>query len=206
MEVIKDLLKKYYKEILFSSVGLVLVIVGFYFIKGYIFPESKVEIIGLSQSNQDSGEIVVEIAGAVNKAGVYKFAQGSRVEDLLTAAGGLSESADRARIEKFINRAAKLTDGQKIYIPNQNDQSGALSADNSEGGSGVLGGTTTSVSDLVNINTGSKKQLEDLWGIGPVTAQNIIDHRPYSSVEELLSKKILKINVYEANKDKLTVY
>ncbi len=59
---------------------------------------------------------------------------------------------------------------------------------------------------MININGASQKELESLWGIDPVTAQNIIEQRPYSSVEELLNKKILKTNVYETNKDKLTVY
>jgi len=61
-------------------------------------------------------------------------------------------------------------------------------------------------SENININTASQNQLESLWGIGPVTAQNIIEQRPYSTVEELLNKKILKTNVYETNKDKLSVY
>lgn len=59
---------------------------------------------------------------------------------------------------------------------------------------------------MVNVNTATQKELEALWGIGPVTAQNIIEQRPYSTVEELLNKKILKTNVYETNKDKLSVY
>ena len=59
---------------------------------------------------------------------------------------------------------------------------------------------------LININTASQKELESLWGIGPVYAQNIIEHRPYSKVDELIEKKILKTNVYDRNKDTLTVY
>ena len=59
---------------------------------------------------------------------------------------------------------------------------------------------------LININTASQKELESLWGIGPVYAQNIIEHRPYSSLEELLTKKIIKKNVHERNKEYLTIY
>lgn len=59
---------------------------------------------------------------------------------------------------------------------------------------------------MININTASQSELESLRGIGPVTGKNIIDHRPYSDVSELLSRGVLKKNVYEDNKDKMTVY
>ncbi|EKD47123.1 MAG: helix-hairpin-helix DNA-binding motif-containing protein, partial [uncultured bacterium] len=59
---------------------------------------------------------------------------------------------------------------------------------------------------LININAASQSELETLWGIGPVTAQNIIEQRPYSSVEELLSKKIIKQNVYDKIKDQIAVW
>src|SRR3989344_1087747 len=60
--------------------------------------------------------------------------------------------------------------------------------------------------NLININTASQSELESLWGIGPVYAQNIIEQRPYSSVEELLTKKIIKQNVYDRVKDQISVY
>ena len=59
---------------------------------------------------------------------------------------------------------------------------------------------------MVNINTATLKELDTLPGIGPVYGQNIIEHRPYSTVEELLSKAVLKKNVYEKIKDKVSVY
>ena len=74
------------------------------------------------------------------------------------------------------------------------------------GSGGVLGTDLGGQIKPVNINSASQSELEGLWGIGPVYAQNIIEHRPYSKVEELIEKKILKTNVYDRNKETLTVY
>ncbi len=201
------LVEHYKKEILFFLSGLILVLLGFFLIGGKIFEKSKVEILEQSNSEGNKGnQVVVEIAGAIQNPGVYKLESESRVEDLIQAAGGLSESANQDWVERFINRAAKLSDGQKIYIPSEGEQLGARSDNNGQGGLGVSGEDKSEVIYPININTASAKELTQLWGIGPVTAQKIIDNRPYSSVEELLTKKILKSNVYERNKDKLSVY
>jgi len=166
-----------------------------------------------TESDNPSLEVVVEIAGAVEKPGVYKLQGGSRVEDLLIASGGISADADRNWMNRMINRAAKLTDGQKIYIPKnesfdsaQDEHSGASSANN-EGDIKTYQGSQGSGSlDLVNINSASKNLLEELPGIGPVYGQNIIEQRPYSSIEELLTKDVLPNHVYEKIKNLITVY
>ena len=129
--------------------------------------------------------------------------QGARVEDALVLAGGVSVDADRDWMEKVLNRASKLTDGQKIFIPKQSE---VLSAKNDEDIKTYQSQNTNQGSGLININTASKEELESLWGIGPVYAQNIIEQRHYSNVEELLTKKVIRSDIYERNKDKLTVY
>lgn len=188
--------------------GLIMVGVGVLFFKqGYLEPSEKIEVINVSaDENKESEKIVVEISGSIEKPGVYNLSKGARVEDLLIVAGGLSASADRAWVEKYVNRAAKLTDGQKLYILKVGEQSNIGSAKNSDGiktDQGVLG---VGEEGLVNINTGSLNDLDSLPGIGQVYGQSIIDHRPYSSVEELLSKGALRQNVYDKVKDKVTVY
>lgn len=188
---------EYRFQILFSLLGFLLLGIGVFFFKSQESRSSGIEIL----NEEEAREVVVEVAGAVISPGVYQLETGARIEDALIAAGGFSEDADRIWTEKMINRAALVTDGQKIYIPNEN-QSDPVSAS--------FLGTSDSISEsqdaLININNSTQKELESLWGIGPTYAQNIIEHRPYSSVEELLSKKIIKSNVYERNKDKLTVY
>ena len=76
--------------------------------------EEGIEI--LPAVEEESNEIFVDIQGAVASPGVYQLAAGSRVNDLLIKAGGLSGGADRDWVAKNINLAQKLADGVKIYI------------------------------------------------------------------------------------------
>lgn len=197
--------------------GLVLIGVGVIVFKSSSFLDSsKVEVL---ESNDNKGrtpmslsntkgleansDLVVEISGAVQSPGVYKLKNGSRVDDLLIVSGGVSGAADREWVERNINRAAKLTDGQKLYVPEIGEKLETKSKISNVESVGNVAGLTRS--DLVNINTASQKELEELPGIGPVYAQSIIEKRIYSSVEELLSKGALKKSVYEKLKDRVTV-
>ena len=205
----EELLLKYRYQILLLLIGAILIGLGVFLFKNKdSLYSSSVEVLESSTDIESigSGEVVIEVAGAVETPGVYKLSVNARVEDALIAAGGISADADRNWMEKTLNRAAKITDGQKIYIPRVNEQMSGVSASNVAGyqSASSVGGGGFAVT--INVNTASQKALESLWGIGPVTAQNIIEQRPYSSVEELLNKKILKTNVYETNKDKLSVY
>lgn len=189
-------LDNYKKQILFALIGGVL-------ISGAILaskvPQAQPDPVELSSNlATSSAELMVEIAGAINKPGVYKLPINSRIDDLISAGGGLSSDADQEYVSKTINRAGVIKDGQKIYIPEINEvvqQTDVLSASDNP----PSGGT-------ININTASKSQLESLWGIGPVIAQNIIDQRPYSEISELLSRSIVKSNVYERIKEQISIY
>lgn len=163
----------------------------------------------LLRSNEDRGvvfqvqqtsdsQIKVDVAGAVEKPGVYTLALGSRIFDLLVKAGGLSASSDRDWVAKNLNQAKILADGAKIYIPSIGEvKDGKMPND----GNNLLGIST----GLLNINSASKSELETLPGVGPVTAGKIIAGRPYSSLEELKSKKAIGNSVYEKIKDLLTL-
>ncbi len=148
-----------------------------------------------SSESQD-GTIVVDIEGAVISPGIYKIPLGSRLHDILVASGGLSAQADRDWTAKNINQAAKLSDGQKIYIP--------------RGGESILNAASTDsasnsdISSLIDINSASLKDLDSLPGVGPVTAQKIVDGRSYVRKEELLEKKIVSSPVFQKIKDKIT--
>lgn len=140
-----------------------------------------------------SGQIVVDVDGAVAHPGLYKLPPGSRVQAALAAAGGLSPQADAHRI----NRAAKLHDGQKLYVLSQGESGlpqAASSGQGCEGQSctssdGADAGSDTEGQGLVNINTANATQLTQLPGIGPAIAQKIIDYRtangPFTSVDDL---------------------
>jgi competence protein ComEA len=109
-------------------------------------------------------------------------------------------------MQRSLNRAAKLIDGQKIYIPVVGEQLGGESAKNIGGYNSVLGSQGSGQVGLVNINLASQKELESLPGIGPVYAQKISEQRPYSNIEELLSKNVLNKSTFEKVKDLVTVY
>jgi len=188
--------------------GLILLGLGiFYFRNNNFIDSGKIEVLETPTGSQKKeGDILVEISGGVEKPGVYKLSSDSRIEDLLVQSGGLTADADRSWMEKYINRAAKLADGQKIYIPRVDEQSDILSAKNYEGYQTASSVQGSASENLININTANLKELDTLPGIGPVYGQSIIDHRPYSSVEELMSKGALKKSVYEKIKDKVTLY
>jgi competence protein ComEA len=204
----EELISEWRKPLIFLFLGLILV--GFGVIYYKVSPggeSSSIEVLESSSSGRENGnDIVVEISGEVVKSGVYKLSHDSRVEDLLIASGGLSANADRDWIEIYVNRAAKLTDGQKVFIPRVGEQSEGGSAKNTGGikvDQGVLGSGSVG---LVNINTASVQELDALSGIGQVYAQNIIEHRLYSNIDELVSKGALPKNVYEKIRDKITIY
>ncbi|WKZ25545.1 MAG: helix-hairpin-helix domain-containing protein [bacterium] len=202
---LKDLLTSLFDQnsLVLLLIGLILIGFGVLLFKTNILTQSdKVEVLNSVTENQEGNqEIVVEISGSVEKPGVYKMKVGDRVDDLLIISGGLSVNADRDWVVKKINRASKLIDGQKIYIY----QLGEVSAKETEGvkvDQGVLGDSN---GNLVNINTASQKELDSLSGIGPVYAQNIIEHRPYSTLEELVSKGAIGKSVFEKIKNSISL-
>lgn len=189
--------------------GIILLGVGALGFKFFSLTSSqpKIEILGESDppaggsspsfSSSVSSSIIVEAAGEILKPGVYKLPEGSRINDLLILAGGLSAEADRDWVEKNINMAAKLVDGTKVYIPKEGVQDGEVLSIEKQ----VLRET-----DKININTASESELDTLWGVGPATAGKIIEGRPYQRPEDLLDKKIIKSNVWEKIKDRVSVY
>ncbi|MBI3290631.1 helix-hairpin-helix domain-containing protein [Candidatus Microgenomates bacterium] len=202
---IKEVIFKFRWYILSISISVVLLILGVVSLAKQLpfLEDNKIEILSAETENK---EAIIEISGAVEKPGVYKLTTNSRVDDVLISAGGLSVNADRDWIAKTLNRAAKITDGQKIYIP----EKGSTSFTGSTSTTGTIArdtlGTLDTRGTLININSASTAELDKLPGVGPVTAQKIIDNRPYSAVEELITRKILKQKVYEDIKNKVSIY
>ena len=169
--------------------------------KDIIFEKGDESSQESSEGSKDlnAKEILVDVEGAVVSPGVYHLPQDSRIKNALIAAGGLSSSADRAWIAKNLNLAAKVIDAGKLYIPftGENIQS-------SNSYSGI--GSSSTMSNLININTASESELDSLSGIGPVTVQKIIDGRPFETINDLVSKKIVGSKVFEQIKDKIATY
>lgn len=201
----EDILQKYHKNIIFLLIGFILVGIGALLFKSGVFEnKNNIEILNnTTEAQNTTSEIVVEITGSVEKPGVYKLSNTSRIDDLLIAAGGLSASADREWVSKNINRAAKLTDGQKIYVYSQSEVESAKKNGGSLDIKGISTTALTSGLKLVNINTASLSELDTLPGIGPVYGQKIIDNRSYSTLEELVSKGVIPQKTFEKIVDKI---
>lgn len=206
IDKLEKLLSIYKFPLILTLIGLVLFFLAFGLLIKRQGSPSDIEFISEATQSATS-KIRVDIGGEVINPGVYELEEGSRIQDALTVAGGLSVNADRNWISKNLNRAAKLIDGGKIYIPSLSEASeGKFQISNDKlqisPDSQLLGVTA----GLININTASSKELESIKGIGPVTAQKIIDGRPYSAVAELKERKIVGQSLYEKVKDLLTVY
>lgn len=205
-----EILSKFKVPLLILLVGAIVTALGIIFFKSDIFsPSTKVEVLPARNASQsdvggNATEIIVDISGEVERPGVYKLPNGSRVDDLLISSGGFSKNADRSWTDKYLNRASKLVDGQKLYIPNY--QSSIRGAKTGGGDQTISSSISSDSNGLININTADLKSLDSLPGIGQTYGQNIIEHRPYSDVQELVSKGAIKQGLFEKIKDKITIY
>lgn len=155
-------------------IGFLLVIIGIginfkdqFLVKNEVKIESKNISPVVKNDVQVSIEVVIDIAGEVMKPGVYHLKNTDRIDGALIAAGGLSAKADRAWVDLNLNKAEKLFDGQKIYIPKVGDK-----VENKT----VTGAANTS-SKVIRLNSASVEELDKLNGVGPAIAQRIIDYR-----------------------------
>ncbi|PJE68804.1 hypothetical protein COU94_00335 [Candidatus Shapirobacteria bacterium CG10_big_fil_rev_8_21_14_0_10_38_8] len=203
-----SILEKHKIPLVIGLSGLVLILGGIFLILKSNQSEDKIEIIPAGSETTTSQKIKADIEGAVIKPGVYELDSSSRVNDLLIMAGGLSAQADRDWVQMTLNLAQKVTDGTKIFIPDKKEvgsTSTSLSVNGKvEAGNGTVNGQQTTT--LININTASATELDTLWGVGPATAQKIIDNRPYQSIDDLVNKKVVNKSVFERIKGLITVY
>lgn len=126
--------------------------------------------------------VQVYVSGQVAAPAVYELPPGSRVEDAVTAAGGFTAQAQPAGV----NLAQSLFDGMQIYVPAEGEVPNLIVPV----ATAPAGTTNNSNGGLVNINTAGLEELDTLPGIGPSTAQNIIDYResngPFATLEAIM--------------------
>lgn len=195
----REFVKRNFFPLFFGVCGLTLFVYGLMqLFTSSIPPDEIVFESEKDTSATSSGNLVVDVSGAVEKPGVYTLSTDSRVQDAIIAAGGLGQDANREWVSTRINLALKLKDGLKIYIP----KIGESNLQNSQ--SSVLGNSQDT--NQININSASQTQLDSLSGIGSVTSSKIIGGRPYTTIEELVEKKILKQSVFDKIKDQITLY
>lgn len=156
--------------------------------------------------------IAVHVIGAVPRPGLYKFPEGARVQDAIDAAGGALASAN----VDALNLAALLEDGQQLDIPFEagSEPTGDTPSTFDLPSSGTDEPTDEPTNDgsggeeFVNINTASLEELDSLPGIGPTTAQKIIDYRdengPFSTIEDIMNVSGIGPSTFEDIQDLIT--
>jgi competence protein ComEA len=134
-----------------------------------------------SATTTTAGDVVVHAAGAVVAPGLHRLPAGSRVADLLAAAGGPAGDADLDRV----NLAAPVADGERVWFPRVGEEAPPTVAGPSRSGASGTGEPA-----VVDLNTATAADLEALPGVGPSIAAAIVEHRersgPFGSVDELL--------------------
>ena len=214
MEAIIEKIKEY--KIIVICTGLGLLVGGFFLLKPA--PQTPVketnlqaEVAAVSKDSVSEKEvkkeekeepveqdlITVDVKGAVKAPGIYDLPVGSRVNDAVQKAGGLTEQAD----SKSLNLAQKVSDEALVYVPTKGEEASQQS------GSGAT--SSTSKEKKVNLNKASLEELKQVKGLGGKRAQDIIDHREtngkFKSVDELKKVSGIGAKTIEKLKDYVTV-
>lgn len=197
---LKESIYKY--RVLITSIFLITIIIS---IAIFLFSqrqnESPIELINSekgadyqSEEVSDKNVIYIDISGCVKNKGVYEMKISDRVKDVIEKAGGITEEADQDFVEKQLNMALPLTDGQKIYIPKKPENNST---------------STTNISGVydqkISINNASQVDLDSLSGIGEKRASSIIEGRPYSKIEDLVLRKIIPQSVFDEIKNDISL-
>lgn len=145
--------------------------------------------------------IVVDLRGEVANPGVYELQAGSRLDDAVVAAGGLTADADLTQL----NLAARLQDGSIVTVPGLITLAPPVAGDDGEPGAGASGNER---GGQVNLNTANAAELDTLPGVGEVTAGRIIDYReangPYRSVDDLVHVQGISTKTINGLRDLVT--
>jgi competence protein ComEA len=140
----------------------------------------------------DVQTLVVDVAGGVMQPGLRTLQVGDRVGDAIAAAGGFAPRADLAATSRNVNLAEPLVDGMKVLVPE-------LGTDVDRGGP-----TGAEADALIDLNSASQDELESLPGVGPVTAERIVQAReelPFGTVEDLRDRGVVGQSVFDDIRD-----
>lgn len=158
-------------------------------------------------SDEEEDMMAVHITGEVKKSGVVKIKEGSRIEDIIEAAGGLTENADITNV----NLAFVVEDGMKIRIPSVNEEKTDENFITEDSGKGVIiSDDINSISNsIININTASESELEQLPGIGPSISSRIVEYRnkngKFKSIEDIKNVTGVGDSKFEKIKDLIKI-
>lgn len=179
---------------------------------GIPLPESSIP--HPDSSLQLPSVLAVDVSGAVVFPDVYEVSPGARLADVIEKAGGLTDAVDASFVARNYNMSKLVGDQEKIYIPYTWDITNGtfieekrvleylsplygLSAQNEYGLSALS-------PNNISLNTASLEELDTLPGVGQVTAQKIVDNRPYTTTDELLSKKVVNQSTFDKIQEFIT--
>ena len=172
--------------------------------------EILVNNVSTNENNINDDIVIIHITGSVKNPGIVKLKEGSRIEDAIEAAGGLTENADITKV----NLAYVVEDGTKIKIPSASEEDiGDEDIIDSKSGDNIIIEENTISSNnskqTININKATEKEFETLPGIGPSLASKIIEYRnqngKFGSIEDIKNVNGIGDNKYEKIKDLITV-
>ena len=205
-----DILNKKQKIIIMIIAIFMVLFIGFYIVRKtnssqYVELETEENeiienIIKKEEILEDEKQnVIIHVVGEVKKQGIVQVKENSRISDVIEAAGGATSEADLSKI----NLAYAVKDGQKIYVPNINDETDIeIVIENA--GENVLEDNNEK-SSKVNINTATQTELETLNGVGPSTALKIINYRKengkFNSIEEIKNVSGIGNSTFEKIKE-----
>ena len=150
--------------------------------------------------NTPNSMITVYVSGEVNKPGLIQIDSNARISDAITACGNFTPLADK----NAINLAQKLSDGTHIQVPTIKNSANTTSSTNNSSNS-----PNDKSNDLVNINTATKEELDTLPGVGPATAEKILNYRQehgnFQSIEDLKNVKGIGEAKFNKLQDKISI-
>lgn len=200
-------LKRYAGEILLLCVATIVAVVSFaMFVHQPAPPKNTRPARSPVQNSLAQNRIMVEVSGSVVDPGVYELPLTARLTDALKRAGGLSPEADASFFSRNYNLARYLSDQDKIYIPSLVETQNNLVEEphrliDYTAPKQLTADTNTAIVEedapLISINTASSEELQTLSGIGPATAQKIMDARPYTVPQELVDKKVISAKLFD---------
>ncbi len=206
--------KKYLLEIILLTVALVITIMALaIYAKNNQNSEEEIVTSPTSPTVPTAPKIFVDVSGAVKKPNLYQISFGARLKDVVDKAGGLSEEADKMFFNRNFNLARIVIDQEKIYVPSIMEINSGIFIQNQRtldytspavSSTGIASNAPTD-NQLINLNSATIEELDQLPGVGQTIANKIITGRPYATLEELLTKKVVNKSVYEKIKSLISV-
>ena len=209
MEELIEKIKEYKIIVICAILGMVLG--GFFFLKPVAQTPAKesnlqTEVTTVSKDEKEDKNqkeevveqdlITVDVKGAVKSPGIYDLPVGSRINDAVQKAGGLTDNAD----SKSINLAQRISDEALVYVPTKEEATSQEAHSNA---------SNTKENKKVNLNKASLEELKQVKGLGAKRAQDIIDHREsngkFKSVDELKKVSGIGAKTIEKLKEYVTV-